>query len=152
MRKGRDKVIARRWLNPSPHWVPVKRSLCPESMGSEASQETLTARGWWSSEHVEAMDPFISSRRQLRKLDGPVLSAFTYICHKNPLKFKMYLPFIVCAFVFGLHVCLCDLGVTNTCELPCGWRDLNPAPSEAYAVPLTAEPSLQPPQILFFCL
>ncbi|KAL6074356.1 hypothetical protein STEG23_012106, partial [Scotinomys teguina] len=40
-------------------------------------------------------------------------------------------------------------GVTDSCELPCGFWDLNPGPLEEQPVLLTAEPSLQPPETCF---
>ena len=41
-------------------------------------------------------------------------------------------------------------GVTDNCELPCGYWELNPGPLEEQAVLLTAEPSLQI-LLLIFC-
>jgi hypothetical protein len=35
-------------------------------------------------------------------------------------------------------------GVTDSCELPCGFWELNLGPLEEQSVLLTAEPSLQP--------
>jgi hypothetical protein len=35
-------------------------------------------------------------------------------------------------------------GVANSCELPCGWQELNPGPLQEQVVLLTAEPSPQP--------
>ena len=48
--------------------------------------------------------------------------------------------------MFCLHVCLCcvrvsDLGVTDSCELPCGCWALNPGPLKEQSVLLTTEPS-----------
>jgi hypothetical protein len=37
-----------------------------------------------------------------------------------------------------------DIGVTNSCKLPCGCWELNPGPLEEQPVLLTTEPSLQP--------
>lgn len=65
--------------------------------------------------------------------------------------FKLYF-FILCVLVvFCLHVCLCmsDLGVTDNCDLPCGFWDLNlrfePENSGRAESALTVEPSLQHP-------
>ena len=49
---------------------------------------------------------------------------------------SMYLFIFLCALVFCLQVCLCDgvrsprAGVTDSCELPCGWWELNLDPLE----------------------
>ena len=57
---------------------------------------------------------------------------------------------VKCALVFGLQVCLCEsvgspgTGVTDSCELPCGYWELNLGPLEEQLEFLTAEPSLQP--------
>ena len=54
-------------------------------------------------------------------------------------------------FVFCLHVCLHEVvrypetGVTDSCELPCGYWELNLGPLKEQPVPLTTEPSLQLP-------
>ena len=64
--------------------------------------------------------------------------------------------FILCALVFYLHVCLYEgvrspgTGDTDSCELTCGCWELNPGPLKEQPVPITAEPSLQPPQFLSF--
>jgi hypothetical protein len=39
--------------------------------------------------------------------------------------------------------------ITDGCEPPCGCRDLNSGPLEEQSVLLTAEPSLQPPSVVF---
>jgi hypothetical protein len=39
--------------------------------------------------------------------------------------------------------------ITDGCEPPCGCWDLNSGPSEEQSVLLTAEPSLQPREMLF---
>ncbi|CAO2613549.1 hypothetical protein LEMLEM_LOCUS16128 [Lemmus lemmus] len=43
-----------------------------------------------------------------------------------------------------MYVCVrvSDLGVTDSCELPCGCWELNPGPREEQSVLLTTEPSL----------
>ena len=52
--------------------------------------------------------------------------------------------------MFCLHLCLCGgvrspgAGVTASCELPCGYGELNLGSLEEQPVFLTAEPSLQP--------
>jgi hypothetical protein len=49
-----------------------------------------------------------------------------------------------------MYVCLCEAvrspgtGVTDSCELPCGYWELNPVCPEEQTVILTTEPSLQP--------
>ena len=61
---------------------------------------------------------------------------------------------ISCALVFSLHVCLCEgvrssetgvtgTGVTDSCELPHGFWELNPGPLEEQSVLLTTKQSLQ---------
>ena len=61
--------------------------------------------------------------------------------------------FTSCALVFFLHVCLCKsavssgTGVTDHCELPCVWWELNLDALEEQPL-LTAEPSLQPYKFL----
>jgi hypothetical protein len=55
-----------------------------------------------------------------------------------------------CTFMFCLPVCLCEgvgsagMGVTDSCELPCGCWELNPCLLEEQPVLLITEPSLQP--------
>jgi hypothetical protein len=51
----------------------------------------------------------------------------------------------------GTYVCvrLSDLRVTDSCELPCGCWELNQRPPEEQSVLLTAESSLQPPDMIF---
>jgi hypothetical protein len=55
--------------------------------------------------------------------------------------------------MFCLHVYLCEgvrspvTGVTDSCELPCGCWELSLGPLEDQPVPLTTEPSLQPPEM-----
>ena len=50
--------------------------------------------------------------------------------------------------MFCVHVCLCEgvrasgTGVTNNCELPCGFWELNPGHLEEHLVLLTADQSL----------
>ena len=60
-------------------------------------------------------------------------------------------------FVFNMHwcfayMCVCvrvsDLEVTDSCELSCGFWDLNLGPLEEQPVLLTTEPSLQPRQYI----
>lgn len=41
-------------------------------------------------------------------------------------------------------------GVTDSCELPCGYWELNPSPLEEQPVPLTTEPSFQPLNFYFY--
>ncbi|KAL1775207.1 Lactase-phlorizin hydrolase, partial [Sigmodon hispidus] len=48
--------------------------------------------------------------------------------------------------VFSIYTNLC----IYSCELPCGCWESNPGPLEEQTVPLTAEPSLQPPPFFFF--
>ena len=54
----------------------------------------------------------------------------------------------MCVCVF-LHVCLCEgagstgTGVTDSCELPYGWWELNPGHLVEHPVLLTTDPSLQ---------
>ena len=61
---------------------------------------------------------------------------------------NFFLP--LCVLVFYLHVCLCEaassLGseVTDSCELPCWYWELNSGLLEEQPVLLTAEPSLRP--------
>ena len=43
-----------------------------------------------------------------------------------------------------------DLGVTDSCELPCGWQELNLDPPEEQSVLLNTEPSLQSLEDFFF--
>lgn len=40
-------------------------------------------------------------------------------------------------------------GVTDLCELPCGFRGLNPGALQEQQVPLTAEPSLKTLSCIF---
>jgi hypothetical protein len=63
---------------------------------------------------------------------------------------KIYL-FIICKYTVAVirHQKRESGLVTDGCELPCGCWDLNSGPSEEQSVLLTAEPSLQPPVILF---
>ena len=63
----------------------------------------------------------------------------------------------LCASIFCIHACLWEIarssetgiGVTDSCELPCGFWELNPSPLEEQPVLLTAEPSLQPSILSF---
>jgi hypothetical protein len=54
-------------------------------------------------------------------------------------------------------MCLCEgvrfpsTGVTDSCESPCGCWELNPDPLEEQPLLLTAEPSLQPPRLIYYC-
>jgi hypothetical protein len=50
-----------------------------------------------------------------------------------------------------MYVCVrvSDLGVTDSCELPCVCWDLNPRPLEEQLLPLTTEPSLQTFVVVF---
>lgn len=64
--------------------------------------------------------------------------------------------FLVCALVFCLQGCWCE-GVrfpgtvaTDSCELPCVFWELTPNPLEEESVLTTAEPSLQPLQLIFY--
>lgn len=43
-----------------------------------------------------------------------------------------------------MHVCVRELEVTNSCELPCGWWKLRPGPLEEQPTLLTPAPSPQP--------
>ena len=43
-----------------------------------------------------------------------------------------------------------ETGVTDRCEMPCGYWALNASPLEEQPVLLTAEPSLQPPSYFSF--
>jgi hypothetical protein len=72
----------------------------------------------------------------------------TYICdrvekHSNDefdeinvllIPFSYFKIFILCILVFCLHVCPCEsvgspgTGVTDGCELPCGFWELNQGP------------------------
>jgi hypothetical protein len=58
--------------------------------------------------------------------------------------------FFLCELMFCLQVCLCEdigspaIGVTDSCELPCGCWELNPSSLEEQPGLLTTEPSLQP--------
>ena len=59
----------------------------------------------------------------------------------------------MCVSVFAcLYVCVMvsDLGVTDSCELPCRCWELNPGPLEEWSVLLTTEPFLQPPKLKNF--
>jgi len=50
-----------------------------------------------------------------------------------------------------MYVCVTvsDLRVTDSCELPCGWWELNRGPPEEQSMLLTIDPSLQPRYSLF---
>jgi hypothetical protein len=66
----------------------------------------------------------------------------------DPFTFKKIF-IILCAFVFCLHICLCESvrfprgGDRGTCELPHGCWELNLGPLEEQPVLLTAESSVQ---------
>jgi hypothetical protein len=63
---------------------------------------------------------------------------------------RLFNVFILCALVFYLHICLCEgvrspvTGVTDSCEPPCGYWELNPGLLDEQSVFLTTEPPLQP--------
>jgi hypothetical protein len=67
--------------------------------------------------------------------------------------FNDLLIFISCTLVFGLLVCLCESAgslvakTVESCKLLKGCWELNPGPLEKQLVFLTAEPSLQPPEV-----
>jgi hypothetical protein len=58
----------------------------------------------------------------------------------------MYLYFMRIAVLPTCISCVrvSDLGITDSCELPCGCWELNSGPLEEQSVLLTTEPSLQP--------
>ena len=43
-----------------------------------------------------------------------------------------------------LLACMSDLGITDSCKLPCGCWELKPGPLEEQSVFLTTEPSSSP--------
>jgi hypothetical protein len=92
--------------------------------------------------------------RMDRISEGPFLQRFVLFFRMNffwNLKKMIYL-FIVhwCFACMCFCVKMSDLGVTDSCELPCGYWDLNPGPLEELPVPSTAEPSLQSQVFAFF--
>ena len=74
--------------------------------------------------------------------------------------------FILCVFVFCIHVCLCitymqypkegirspETGVTDHCELPCVCLESNLRPLQEQPVLLITEPSLQALTALLFII
>ena len=77
------------------------------------------------------------------------------------IPYGIWFIFILCSLVFCLHVCLYkgsrspETVVTNSFEMPCGYRELNLGLLEQQPVLLTTEPSLHIPLWslnLLFCI
>lgn len=99
--------------------------------------------------------PGVDSKFQITPLLGVepnAKQAFYLICIfclTHLLKAKHYfltIYYFVCILMFCLHLCLYEgVGITDSCEPPCGYWELNQGPPEEQPVLLTAEPSLQLP-------
>jgi hypothetical protein len=64
-------------------------------------------------------------------------------------KHAIFFPFISFSFshthtLLQMHQKKASDLITDGCEPPCGWWDLNSGPSEEQSLLLTTEPSLQP--------
>jgi hypothetical protein len=64
----------------------------------------------------------------------------------------------MCIGILPIYVCLFEgmgstrTGVSGSCELLCGYWELNPGSVEEHPVLLTTEPSLQPPPVHFLVM
>jgi hypothetical protein len=101
----------------------------------------------WSTERVPG--PNIYNKSSLQSITPKEHHGFIFIFRKD------LFIFILCAFVFYLLVCVgvgvrsSGTGVADSCELPCGYWQLNPGPLEEQPVLLPLS-QLSSPHFHFF--
>ena len=82
------------------------------------------------------------------------LSSFNWQCGKSLLDFLFF--FNIYLFAYYVYSILSAVQkrapglISDSCEPPCGCWELNSGPLEEQAMLLTAEPSLQPLDFLFY--
>lgn len=85
-----------------------------------------------------------------------VFSSFVLLVFPFKKKKHDLFIFVLCALLFCLHICLCEVvrapetGVINSRELLCWCWELNLSPREDQPVLFTAEPCLQPPACFLY--